>query len=311
MTAPAGSEPRESGHGGGRSVVRVVGLTCLAMTAFAANSILTRLALAGGEIDAAGFSGVRLLAGAAALALLAYGPMLRRPLAPVAIGGSWRAAACLLGYVLAFSFAYLRLGSGVGALVLFGSVQIGMLGWAMVKGERHGAGEWLGLALALAGFAYLTAPNLLSSSSLVAPDPVGAGLMVAAGLCWAAYSLIGRGSGAALLDTAGNFLRCAPVALLLAGVGLATRHSSLFGLACAMVSGALASGLGYAIWYAALPLLSRARAAIVQLTVPPLAALGGVALIGEPLTMRLVVASVVILGGVGLTIRAAERRRRI
>lgn len=282
----------------------VAALTLLAMIAFAANSILTRLALAAGEINAAGFTGVRLLSGAVVLFALALLRDQRFRPASGDIGGSWRMAAALFGYAAAFSFAYLRLGAGMGALILFSAVQIGMLGWALIKGERHGPLEWLGLVLALGGFAYLTSPGL------VAPDAIGAGLMVVAGLCWAAYSLIGRGSSAPLVDTAGNFIRCAPIALAFAVAGLWSQKASTLGLGCAVLSGALASGLGYAIWYAALPLLSRARAAIVQLTVPTIAALGGVVFIGEALTPRLVVASAVILGGVALTILAADRRRR-
>lgn len=292
----------DAGRPGGRA--RLVLLTALAMVAFAANSILTRLALAAGEIDAAGFTGLRLLAGAVALVPLAA--LARRGDAPgrAAVGGTWAAAAALFGYAAAFSFAYLRLGAGLGALILFGAVQLGMLGWALLRGERHSPAQWLGLSLAIAGFAYLNLP------SAAAPDPLGAGLMVVAGLCWAAYSLLGRGSAAPLVDTAGNFLRCLPLALPAAAAAfLAARPASGVGIACALASGALASGLGYAVWYAALPGLARARAAIVQLTVPVLAALGGIAFLGEAPGPRLLLASLAILGGVALTILAGERRR--
>ncbi len=284
-------------------MLRIVTLTALAMIAFAANSILARLALAEGAIDAASFTGIRLIAGAAAL--LALASLRERRLLPAshATGGSWRAAAALFGYAAAFSFAYLRLGAGTGALILFTSVQICMLGWAIVKGERPGPVEWLGLALAVGGFVYLTAPGL------VAPDPLGTVLMVAAGACWAVYSLLGRGSSAPLADTTGNFLRCVPLALILAAIGLGAPAATPLGLACAALSGALASGIGYAIWYTALPLLSRTRAAVVQLTVPTIAALGGVVFVAEALTLRLAVASVVILGGVGIAILAADRRK--
>lgn len=288
----------------GGTTLRLVVLTSLAMVAFAANSILTRLALAEGEIDAAGFTGLRLLAGAAALAPLAL--LARREAVPGAalLGGSWPAAAALFGYAAAFSFAYLRLGAGLGALILFGAVQLGMLGWALLRGERHSAGQWLGLGLAVAGFIYLNLP------SAAAPDPLGAALMVGAGLCWAAYSLLGRGSAAPLADTAGNFLRCLPLALPAAAATLlAERPASWLGVACALASGALASGLGYAIWYAALTGLPRTRAAIVQLTVPVLAALGGVVFLGEAPGARLLLASLAILGGVALTIGAGGRRR--
>jgi len=281
------------------------------MLAFAANSVLARLAFAAAHAEPLSYTGIRLAAGALVLgALLLFR---RVPGKPLTIGGSWRAAAALFGYALAFSIAYILLGAGTGALILFASVQIGMLGWAVFRGDRPGALEWLGLAVALAAFAYLVSPGL------VAPHPLGTLLMVGSGLCWAAYTLLGRGSQAPLIDTAGNFIRCLPIAVIIVVVGLllhpldpgAAGHALDPGaLAYAVASGALASGFGYAVWYAVLPSLARTQAAIVQLTVPAIAATGGVLLIAEPLTLRLVIASIGILGGVALALVAADRRRR-
>jgi drug/metabolite transporter (DMT)-like permease len=281
------------------SLTRIILLTLLAMLAFAANSVLARLALGSGGMDAAGYTGIRLVAGAVTLAAILLASSRRT----AKIGGSWPAAAALFGYAIAFSFAYLLLGAGTGALILFGSVQLGMLGWGILKGDRPGVLEWLGLAIAFAALAYLVSPGL------VAPHPIGAGLMVGAGLCWAAYSLLGRGSKLPLVDTTGNFARCLPIALLLGIAGITMHPPTTPGIAYAVASGALASGVGYAIWYAALPHLTRTRAAIVQLSVPALAAFGGVIFIGEALTPRLVIASIAILGGVALAILAAERRK--
>ncbi len=284
-------------------MVRVAVLTAVAMLAFAANSVLARLALATGEADAVGYTGIRLAAGAIVLFAIVH---LRRPrdeTSGLSLHGSWSGAAALFGYAIAFSVAYLMLSAGTGALILFASVQAGMLGWAIVKGDRPGALEWLGLAIAFAALAYLVAPGI------AAPDPLGTLLMIAAGLAWAAYSLLGRGSASPLRDTAGNFLRCLPVALVLAVTGVALHAPSAPGVAYALASGALASGLGYAIWYAALPSISRTGAAFVQLTVPAIAATGGVLFIGEAATARLVIASAGILGGVALALLAAERRK--
>lgn len=283
--------------------MKVVVLTAIAMFAFAANSVLARLAFATANAEPLSYTGIRLASGALVLAALLL--LRRAPGTPVAIGGSWRAAAALFGYALAFSIAYILLGAGTGALILFASVQIGILGWAVFKGDRPGTLEWLGLAVALAAFAYLVSPGL------VAPHPLGTLLMVGSGLCWAAYTLIGRGSKAPLVDTAGNFIRCLPVALVIIVAGLLLHPVNPGAAAYAVASGALASGLGYAVWYAVLPSLARTQAAIVQLTVPAIAAAGGVLLIAEPPTLRLVIASIGILGGVALALIAADRRRRV
>ncbi len=284
-------------------MARLVALTAVAMLAFAANSVLARLALAAGETEALAYTGIRLVSGAAMLGLLVAwrgglgSGALWRP------AGSVAGAAALFGYALAFSLAYLMLDAGIGALILFASVQAGMLVWAVHRGDRPGGLEWLGFALAFGAFAALALPGA------TAPAPLGFALMAASGLCWAAYSLIGRGSAAPLADTAGNFLRCAPAGLALVAVGLLLQAPSAVGVALAVASGALASGLGYAVWYSVLPYLARASAAFVQLTVPAIAAAGGVILLAEPLTARLVLASAGILGGVALALIAAERRR--
>ncbi|MBE0578256.1 DMT family transporter [Devosia sp.] len=281
---------------------RLVGLTLVAITAFAANSVLARLALGSGTTDAGLYTGVRLISGA--LVLMGLVSLRPQGLRAVLGAGSWAGAGGLCAYALAFSFAYVALGAGTGALILFSSVQFTMLGWSMIKGEMPGPLEWLGIGLALLAFGFLVWPGLTS------PEPLAAGLMVVAGISWAVYSLVGRGSSSPLLDTAANFLRSVPLALLLIGLGLLQPLGDWQGLAWAILSGAVASGLGYAVWYSALPGLQRKQAAIVQLSVPALAALGGVLFLQETLTTRLLLCSAAILGGVLLAIVASERRRR-
>lgn len=278
--------------------MKTVMLTAVAMVAFAANSVLARLAFATADAEPLSYTGIRLAAGALTLALLLA--VRRRSLRPA---GSWSGAAALFGYAILFSIAYVLLGAGTGALILFASVQIGILGWAIYKGDRPGAVEWLGFVIAVAGLVYLVSPGV------VAPHPLGALLMVVAGLSWAAYTLIGRGSTSPLADTAGNFIRSAPIAIIMIAAGLAMHGVSPTAGLYAVASGALASGLGYAVWYAVLPSLSRTRAAIVQLTVPAIAAAGGVLFIGEALSPRLVVATIAIVGGVALALVTAGRRR--
>lgn len=275
-------------------------LTAVSMLAFAANSVLARLALSNGDIDPLGYTGVRLVSGALVLAALVSFRSGRR------IGpgmGSWSGAFALLLYAGTFSVAYVMIGAGPGALILFASVQIGMLAWAIFKGDRPVPLEWLGIAVAFLALVYLVSPGL------VAPPLAGALLMVVAGLSWAGYSLLGRGSRSPLTDTAGNFVRCLPVGVILVVVGVSISSPSVAGIAYAVASGAIASGLGYLIWYSVLPTLSRSRAAFVQLTVPSIAAVGGVIFIGEPLTGRLVLATIGIIGGVALALAAAERKK--
>jgi drug/metabolite transporter (DMT)-like permease len=283
-------------------MLRTIALTATAMVAFAANSVLARLALAGSTIDDLGYTGWRLAAGAVVLFLLLR-VVGRREGVPL-VAGSWSQASALFGYALAFSVAYLWLGAAVGAIVLFGAVQFGMIARALVAGDRPGPLEWTGLLVAFAALVWLVSPGV------AAPSPLGVVLMAFAGLCWAAYSLLGRGSSDPLADTTGNFVRCLPVAVLLMAWGWRVHPPDATGLAYAVASGALASGLGYAVWYAVLPALSRVTAASVQLTVPAIAAAGAVVFIGEPLTGRLIAASLAILSGIALAILAGEQRRR-
>ena len=273
---------------------RTVLLTGIALIAFAGNSILCRMALGGGLMDPAGFTAVRLGAGAATLWLLiaARGGGLPR------LEGHWASAAALFVYASAFSLAYVSLDAGTGALILFGAVQLTMILAGLRAGERPRATEWLGLALALTGLVVLVRPGLS------APEPTGAALMAAAGIAWGVYSLRGRGSREPLRNTAGNFLMAAPVAVLLVPLAGGIGDWTAGGVGLAMASGALASGVGYAIWYAALPALTATRAALVQLLVPVLAAAGGVALLSEAIPLRLPVAAALVLGGVALAVTA-------
>lgn len=282
--------------------MQLASLTTIVLIAFAANSVFARLALGTGEAEAMAYTGIRLAAGALVLFALVRlrngGKDGRR------VAGNWRGATGLFGYAILFSLAYLLLETGTGALILFASVQFGLLGWAILKGDRPSLFEWAGIGVALGSLVYLLSPGL------VAPDPIGALLMIGAGLSWCAFTIEGRGSSAPLRDTAGNFLRLAPLALVLIVVGALARAPSFAGIAYAIGSGALASGLGYALWYFVLPKLAPSTPAFIQLTVPAVAAAGGVLFLAEPVTARLVWASLGILGGVAIALYAAEQRRR-
>ncbi|MDH3283731.1 MAG: DMT family transporter [Acidobacteriota bacterium] len=280
--------------------MRIVVFTSLAMIAFAANSILCRLALGEGAIDAASFSALRLVSGAVALFLIVAAKGSRE----LRGRGSWASASMLFLYAVPFSFAYVSLDAGTGALILFGAVQLTMLVAALVWGERLHVQQWTGLSVAVAGLVFLLMPGL------TAPSPTGSALMVVAGVSWGVYSLIGRGSLDPLGDTAGSFVRSVPLLLLLAFGGAPMLHASPYGVALAVCSGALTSGVGYAIWYAALRGLSAAQAGIVQLSVPVLAAAGGVLFLSEAITLRLLVSTVLILGGVALAFVKRERNHR-
>lgn len=272
---------------------RTLPLTALALAAFAGNSLLCRAALRPGLIGAGLFTAVRLASGALALALLVA--LFRGRIRPA---GSWLSALALFAYAAPFSFAYLRLPAGTGALILFGSVQTTMIGVGLLRGERPAPAEWLGLLLALGGLVSLTLPGMTA-----APDPAAAALMALAGISWGIYSLRGRRSADPLAATAGNFIRslllAAPLLLL---VPDEWHGATPRGLLYAALSGAVTSGVGYALWYAALPGLSAHLAAIVQLLVPVLVALAGIALLGESLTLRLAACGAVILGGVALAV---------
>lgn len=270
-------------------------LTALAMIAFAGNSLLCRQALKHTTIDAATFTLVRLVSGAICLWIIA-----RMRKGPPRNAGSWPSALALFGYAALFSFAYLQLTAGTGALLLFGAVQATMIFWALKKGERLRALQIAGLFLAIAGLVALVFPGLS------APPLGAASLMLGAGIAWGIYSLRGKSAGDPLRATAGNFLRAVPFAAALSIVALRSANFDLAGMCYAIVSGALASGVGYAIWYSALPALKASEAATVQLSVPVLAAMGGILFLTETITLRFVVASVAVLGGIALVI--VERR---
>ncbi len=268
-------------------------LTVLTLIAFAANSILCRMALKAEIIDPVSFTQIRLFSGVVFLAPFFY--MRRAAILPIK-RQDFRAAAALFVYAIAFSLAYVSLDAGAGALILFGMVQLTMIGAGIAGGLRPGALQWAGVALAFAGLIYLLAPGF------TAPPLAGAALMALAGVAWGAYSLLGRGEADPTGATARNFLLTLPLVLLLF---LATHEMRIepAGVALAVLSGAIASGAGYVIWYRALKGLTTVNASVVQLAVPAIAALGGVALLGEMLTLRLAIASVLILGGIYLSIR--------
>jgi drug/metabolite transporter (DMT)-like permease len=274
--------------------LRIIVLTAAAMLAFAANSILCRLALAQGGIDPASFGSLRLVSGALTLALVLR--LRQRPVAPLPARADWLAAAMLFAYVAFFSFAYLSLAAGTGALILFGAVQLTMLAAGWRAGETFGRLGGIGFALAAGGLVWLVLPGVS------APPLLGAVLMALAGVAWGVYSLRGRGVADPLAATAGNFLRAAPLALILSLLLALQAHANPQGVALAVASGALTSGLGYVIWYAALPGLTALRAATVQLSVPLIAALGGALLLSEAISLRLVLAGAAILGGIALVL---------
>jgi drug/metabolite transporter (DMT)-like permease len=275
--------------------LRTAFLTLVTMIAFAGNSVLCRMALKHTTIDAATFTSIRLMSGAVVLWLI-----VRFARAGRTGVGNWWSALALFVYAAGFSLAYISLSAATGALLLFGSVQATMIGRGIAQGERLACWQWLGLVLALAGLVGLMLPGL------AAPPLLGAALMVLAGAAWGVYSLRGKGAGDPTRVTAGNFWRAAVLALALSAVMQASAFLSATwdaeGLAYAVASGAVTSGLGYALWYSVLPALKATQAATIQLSVPVIAALGGVALLGEVMTEQFVLASVVTLGGIALVI---------
>ena len=274
---------------------RLLILTLLTMIAFAANSILCRLALKTTSIDPASFTAIRLVAGAATLWLI-----VRIRTGSNALAGSWTQAFSLFAYAAAFSFAYVSLSAGTGALILFGAVQATMILYGLLRGERFTPLQTAGLLLALGGLVALLLPGA------TAPHWAGATLMTIAGIAWGAYSLMGRASTHPIETTAGNFLRAALFGALLSAVSLGMFAWDARGAMLAVLSGAVASGLGYATWYTVLPALRATHAATVQLSVPVIAAIGGVLLLGERLSLRLVLCSVAILGGIALVLHARK-----
>jgi drug/metabolite transporter (DMT)-like permease len=283
---------------GRESSVLVFVLTLSALVAFAGNSVLCRLALGARAIDAYSFTVVRLGSGALALLLL---NIWREPFR-VSVRGSWRGAFFLVLYALPFSLAYVQLDAGIGALLLFAVVQLTMIGSGLRSGERPLPLEWLGFVGALGGLVYLVFPGL------TAPDPIGAGLMTVAGVGWGGYSIIGKTAGDPGSVTARNFQRAALLVLPAAVLAWPWLSLSIRGVLLATASGVLASGLGYTAWYAALKSLPVTRAGLVQLSVPVIAAAGGVIFLGEALTIRLISASAVILGSVVLAIAARHAK---
>lgn len=278
------------------SPARIFVLTSLAMIAFACNSLLCRLALKHTPIDPASFTTIRLVSGAAVLWLV-----VRMHRGSYTGCGNWQSALALFAYAAGFSFAYVSLPASMGALLLFGAVQATMIGHAIWSGERMRRLQLVGLGIALGGLVGLLSPGLS------APPLLGSLLMLSAGVAWGIYSLRGKGMGDPIRVTAGNFLRAALITAVLSVFMFRNATLDSAGAWYAILSGALASGLGYAIWYTALPALKATNAATVQLSVPVLAALGGIAFLGEAVTLRLVLASVAILGGIALIIMEKQR----
>lgn len=276
---------------------KVVLLTTLAMIAFAANSLLCRLALREAHIDAAGFTGIRLASGALILWLI-----VRLRGGASAYHGNWLSATALFAYAAGFSFAYLTLPAGAGALLLFGAVQATMIGYGLWRGERLGIVQSGGLVLAFAGLVILLRPGLS------APPLEGSLLMIVAGVAWGIYSLRGRGGSNPAASTGGNFIRALPFAAMLSLLMLPHLDADAMGVLYAVASGALASGLGYAVWYSALPGLQASSAATVQLSVPVIATLGAALFLDEAITPRLILASVAVLTGIAAVIMGRKRQ---
>lgn len=274
-----------------RASLRLVLLTLLAMVAFAGNSILCRLALQGSSIDATSFTSIRMISGALVLWFI-----VRARFSKGSEKGSWLSAISLYVYAGAFSLAYLSLPTGTGALLLFGAVQTTMVSHGLWKGERLQYKQTLGLLIAVTGLMYLVWPGVS------APSVGGSILMICAGVAWGIYSLRGRRGGDATTVTAGNFMRTVPFVLLASALFTDQVNLQVSGVTYALLSGTVTSGIGYSIWYAALPQLRSTTAATVQLGVPLLAAVGGGIVLGEPLTLRLAAAAALILGGMALVI---------
>jgi len=285
--------------------LKVPFLTVLALCAFAGNSILCRIALSGGEIDPASFTFVRLLAAAITLSLILY---FRNQSTPklvfglvsnsVLSKGSWKAAAMLFSYAIFFASAYSYLDTGTGALILFASVQMTMIIKALIDGDSLTPMEWIGAIIAFAGFVLLAAPGVS------APPLLGFSLMTLAGVAWGFYTLVGTQSTDAVANTAFNFIKAMPMALIVFLLWPYDWQWSTSGLLLSVASGALASGVGYAIWYAVLPLLKPVQAAVVQLAVPVIAAGGGVLLVGEVISSRLLLSSAIVTIGIGIVLLA-------
>jgi len=270
-------------------LVKTIIFTALALIAFAANSVLCRLALGEQAIDASSFTIIRLLSGAIVLLAIIK---TNRNITGSSAKGSWSAGFMLFVYAITFSFAYITLDTGTGALILFGSVQITMILLSLLSGNRLHITELVGVVIAFIGFVYLILPGVTT------PSAIGFLLMSVAGIAWGIYTIKGHGSKNPLMDTAYNFLRTIPLVLILAIVAIKDAHYSSEGILLAVLSGGIASGIGYTIWYIALAGLSVMQAAVMQLLVPVIAALGGVLFVSEAVTLRLTVSATLILGGI-------------
>jgi drug/metabolite transporter (DMT)-like permease len=275
------------------SVTKTFLFTSFALVAFAANSVLCRLALGDHTIDAASFTVIRLISGAVTLVLILK---LRANGDKPTSENNWVAILMLFLYAITFSFAYITLNTATGALIIFGAVQMTMILITLKSGHRLHVAEWLGVLIAFAGFVYLVLPNVNS------PSITGFILMMVAGIAWGIYTLKGRGSTNPLADTANNFARTIPLVAVLALIAIPYVDLSVKGVVLAFLSGAVASGIGYTIWYTALGGLTAVQAAVVQLLVPVIAAAGGVVFVSEVISLRLVVSAIMILGGILIVI---------
>jgi drug/metabolite transporter (DMT)-like permease len=278
---------------------RTTFLASIALLAFAGNSVLCRLALIDNSIDPLSFTAVRLTSGALILLLLVFSRSASAGKTAISNEtGSWYAAIMLFAYAVLFSWAYVSMDTATGALILFASVQITMVLMSLIKGNRLSLGEWLGLLVSAFGFIYLVAPEVQK------PSMSGFVMMMFSGVAWAAYTIKGQAAQDALRVTAFNFLRTIPLLLVLLIVMLGQPTITSRGVLLAVASGAITSGLGYAVWYAALQHLATTNAAVIQLLVPILAAIGGLSLAGEALSMRLVVSALLVLGGILLVVKS-------
>ena len=289
-----------------KSLLKTIVLTSLALIAFAANSVLCRLALGNEAIDAASFTIMRLLSGTIVLLLIVA---TTRNSAADATKGSWGASFMLFLYAATFSYAYVSLDTGTGALILFGSVQITMILLSLISGTRLHLTEWAGVAITFTGFVYLILPGVTT------PSTTGFALMTVSGIAWGIYTLKGRRSKNPLLDTAYNFLRTTPLVIILAIIAMNTLNYSTEGIVLALLSGGITSGIGYTIWYIALGGLTSTQAAVLQLSVPLIAALGGVIFVSEAITFRLMISATLVLGGILIVVLGryyfTQRRIRV
>jgi drug/metabolite transporter (DMT)-like permease len=280
-----------------KQTTRTLFFTVLALTAFAANSVICRMALSQKAIDPASFTGIRLISGALVLILLVS---ITNRKNNAAVKGSWWSGAILFLYAITFSFAYISLDTGTGALILFAAVQITMITYALITGKKMNLKEWLGVLMAFAGFIYLVFPGV------TAPSLNGLLLMTLSGIGWGIYTLRGKGSANALQVNAYNFLRTLPLVGIMFLFSLKQIQVTNEGIILAILSGAVTSGVGYTIWYVALRGLTAVQASVVQLLVPVIAAAGGVIFLSEILNLRLILAAVLILGGIGLVVVAKK-----